>query len=176
MSEDIFLIKGTKRSWPILPEDGLGTPSMCSSSHSSTSSESCCVDILDDQYHRSNKQVFLVLIPDGIEPDEKMKVSYPNGRMTPAVVPPRSQWGFKNRNGEPRPFFIVSYSSSVHPTPPLIGLSRRKARQERDQAHPSNSAKKVHSDDKLDTTCQCSLSLGVYDSMCPYHGTAHHHR
>mmetsp|Transcript_12939 Transcript_12939/g.27477 ORF Transcript_12939/g.27477 Transcript_12939/m.27477 type:complete len:170 (-) Transcript_12939:464-973(-) len=117
MPEDIFLRKGIKHYWPAIPDNGSNIPFIRSSSHSSTSTGSSWVDNQDDQYHRSSRQVLVVFIPDGLKPGEKVRVSYPDGRIVQATVPPRSQWGFQNRNGKPRPFFKASEISSLSHLP-----------------------------------------------------------
>mmetsp|Transcript_38080 Transcript_38080/g.80183 ORF Transcript_38080/g.80183 Transcript_38080/m.80183 type:complete len:209 (-) Transcript_38080:69-695(-) len=154
-SEEFFHRKGkTSNPHIILSDKGSDPPSTNFESNSTESS-------MGDK--QCGIKVLIVFIPDGFEPGQKVKVNYPDGNKARTVIPPRSKWGFKNCNGEPRPFFITNNNPSNVPS------SREKTSAKRDQEYSLTSRKKVHFNDRF--VCQCSPSLGVFDSICPHHGS-----
>jgi len=105
-----------------------------------------------------HKKTVGIFVPAGLEPGRKVKVRYSKGTMLRKIpIPPRSEWMSKNCNGAPRPFFLVNSS--------VTSIFER----------PAKSSKNVHFPNSIDTVCLvcqgCSPSLGIYDPMCPFHGT-----
>jgi len=172
MPEDIFLRNVGYNKLSVVILEGGSYPALINSS--SSSNESSGTGEQDGNGERSSIKISVVFIPEGFEPGQKVKVNYPDGSNDRTVIPPRSRWSFKNCDGDPRPFFIThkhSNNSSIHKT---------SAKQDQHQQYStsSTSRKKVRSinpmDNSLDVACCCLPSLGVYDSICPYHGIASH--
>eukprot|EP00579_Thalassiosira_antarctica_P011808 CAMPEP_0201926058 /NCGR_PEP_ID=MMETSP0903-20130614/15105_1 /ASSEMBLY_ACC=CAM_ASM_000552 /TAXON_ID=420261 /ORGANISM="Thalassiosira antarctica, Strain CCMP982" /LENGTH=178 /DNA_ID=CAMNT_0048463791 /DNA_START=139 /DNA_END=675 /DNA_ORIENTATION=- len=177
MSEDIFLRNGKSRKPSIISEDESSPPSVNSSCHSI---ETPCSDNQDGHTQGISRQIMRVFIADGLEPGQKVKVSYPDGSKVRVDIPPQTEWRFKSYNGKPRPFFLVSVNPNarivVSSTPhPPIGFNGHTSSQKQDQHCSTNSRKKVRFIDSSEMICQCAPSLGVYDSICPNHGTGSYH-
>ena len=105
-------------------------------------------------------QVMRVFIPDGLEPGQRVKVSYPDGTKMRAEIPARSKWRFRNCNGTPKPYFFVPVEplvSSVTSNKPTASSGKKKVQF-------------VNSRAGSNKPCECVPSLGVYDSACTRHG------
>mmetsp|Transcript_14731 Transcript_14731/g.26722 ORF Transcript_14731/g.26722 Transcript_14731/m.26722 type:complete len:191 (+) Transcript_14731:47-619(+) len=120
------------------------------------------------------KKNVIVFILAGMEPGQKLKIHYSSGTTLRTRVPPRSKWMSKNCSGTPRRFFLVPVPAEpIQTLPPSDEFSQHEIfcpMQEKCR-RPSKSMKNVHCSNPSGTVCQCSHSLGVYDSMCPFHGS-----
>lgn len=177
MSEDIFLRNGISPKSSIISDDKSSPPSGNSSCHSI---ETSCSDNQDGHTQGKSRQTTRVFFADGLEPGQKVIVRYPDGSKVRVDIPPESEWRVKSYNGRPRPFFLVSVNPNARivvssTPPPSIGFSEHKSSQKQDQHCSTNSRKKVRFIDSSEMICQCTPSLGVYDSICPYHGTGSYH-
>ena len=125
------------------------------------------------QTESNTRKNVIVFILAGMEPGQKLKIRYSSGTTLRTRVPPRSKWMSKNCSGTPRRFFLVPVPAEPIQTIPLSDafsyheifcLMQEKCRR------PAKSMKNVHCSDPSETVCQCSHSVGVFDSMCPFHG------
>ena len=171
MSEDIFLRNDlTQKPSITSSEDDSSPPSINYSCHSA--------DLTYDENQRiqtqgRNRSILMrAFIPDGLEPGQKVKVQYPDGSKMKTEIPPRTKWVFINHHGEPRPSFMVvpvpaEPCSVFTAPPPCIATSHKEEKRESEPKLRN----KVHFAEQSTSVCQCTPSLGVYDSICPYHGT-----
>mmetsp|Transcript_27189 Transcript_27189/g.46320 ORF Transcript_27189/g.46320 Transcript_27189/m.46320 type:complete len:210 (+) Transcript_27189:46-675(+) len=169
-----FLTNGAHREASTISDDGSDPPSRSPSSNSSTSTETHFKDNEGGRVRQRSNRVMIAFIRDGLEPGRKVRLNYPGGGSIETVIPPRSQWGFKNINGEPRPFFQPSDKTFASSTSPSKEFSNDKSSSKQDQRHPSISAMNASDNCTSKMICLCSPTLGVYDSTCPQHGTASH--
>lgn len=123
-----------------------------------------------------------VFVPEGVQPSQKVKIRFPNGTTRVTTVPDQSKWmAKKSGNGASRPFFLAfmptkSESASfvsreLHPSEELSQYRNASPSMQPKPKRPSKLKEKVRFSTPLGTVCQCSPSLGFYDSMCPCHGT-----
>mmetsp|Transcript_26621 Transcript_26621/g.56249 ORF Transcript_26621/g.56249 Transcript_26621/m.56249 type:complete len:192 (-) Transcript_26621:590-1165(-) len=155
MSEDVFIRNGASRKSSLISDDG----SSASTVTSSCLSTECPDTRADhDKVRRGEKaKVMKVIIRNGLVPGQEIKVRLLDGIKVRTVTPPRSEWRFENVNGEPRPYFLTTQITDIR--------DRRSSDRKRGQ-NCAEKSKKI---------CTCCLSMGVYDSFCPYHGTVVQH-
>ena len=110
-----------------------------------------------------NKNLMRVFIPDGLDPGQAVNIRYPSGKKMRASIPPEAQW--RSSSKHPGQFFLVPVDEK---------MSKRGSTKEEHRCCSAKPSKNVafpgisHASVK---SCECVLSLGVYDSYCPVHGT-----
>lgn len=180
LSEDIFPRKGIPRESSITSADNGSSPPSLNSFHRVTD-----IFFADDgcgQPQGKDRRLIrgLAFVPDGFGPGQKVKLRYSDGNKVEADIPPRSEWQFMNCNGEPRPFFLIRVDQNgrsvvLRSSHPPMKFSLHTSSPKREQNRSAKSRKKVHFIESSQMDCQCAPSLGVHDSICPYHGMISHH-